>query len=291
MRRAAVALCLLLAPCLAPASARGASYEEALARGDAAWERRAQGHRGGRALSGPVDQAIAAYGEALAARPADLTARSRLLRALYFRGDLVATDRDARRRAFERGRDVAEAGIDRLAARAGGRARLDEMTPAAAARALAGVPQAADIHLWAAVHWGLWGDAFGRLAAARQGVADKVRRYSEVTAALDERFEAAGGHRILGRLHAEAPRVPFVTGWVDREQAVSHLRRAVALAPDEPYNQLFLAEALLAHFPARKAEALAILRRVVAAPPPADRIVEVEKARADARELLERHGG
>ncbi len=291
MRRLA-ALPLLAALLLAPAApARAASFEEALARGDAAWARRAQGHRGGRALPGPVDQAIAAYEEAMAGRPNDLAARSRLLRALYFRGDLVAPDRDARRRAFERGRDVAEAGLDQLAARAGGRKRLDGMTPAAAARALAGVPQAADINLWAAVHWGLWGDAFGRLAAARQGVADKVRRYSEVTAALDERFEAAGSHRILGRLHAEAPRVPFVTGWVDREQAVAHLRRAVALAPDEPYNQLFLAEALLAHFPDRKAEALAILRRVAAVTPPADRVVEVEKAREDARALLKQHGG
>jgi tetratricopeptide (TPR) repeat protein len=291
MRRAAVSLAFLLPLLLVAAAASAATFEEALARGDAAWARRAEGHRGGRALPGPVDQAIAAYEEAVAARPADLAARARLLRALYFRGDLVAPDRDARRRAFERGREVAEAGIDRLAAHAGGRKRLDEMTPAAAAKALAGVPYAPDIHLWAAVHWGLWGDAFGRLAAARQGVADKMQRYSEIVIALDERFEAAGGHRLLGRLHSEAPKIPLVTGWVDRAQAIAHLRRAVALAPDELYNQLFLAEALLDHAPARKAEALAILRRVVATPPPADRIVEVERAREDARALLKENGG
>jgi hypothetical protein len=107
-----------------------------------------------------------------------------------------------------------------------------------------------------------------------------------VVLALDERFEAAGGHRVLGRLHALAPRVPLVTGWVSRDQALEHLRRAVALAPEEPYNQLFLAEAILEHFPARKAEAEAILKRLVAAPAPAERVVEFEKVRDDARALL-----
>lgn len=289
MHRTLAALPLAVVLLAASAEAAAATFEEALARGDDAWERRADGHRGGRALAGPAAQAVAAYQEAVAARPADVAARARLLRALHFQGEHVAPDRDARRRAFERGRTVAEAGLDLLAARTGGRERLDRMTPAAAARALAGAPGAADLHLWAAVHWGLWGDAFGRLAAARQGVADKVRRYSEVVVALDERHEAGGGHRVLGRLHALAPKVPLVTGWVDRGQAVAHLRRAVEIAPDEPYNQLFLAEALLEHAPERTAEAVAILRRLAAAAPPPGRVVEVEKVRDDARALLREH--
>ena len=114
---------------------------------------------------------------------------------------------------------------------------------------MAGVPEAKPLYLWAAVHWGLWGDVFGRLAAARQGVGDKVKRYSEILIALDERYEDAAGHRILGRLHTLAPKVPFVTGWVDRDKAVSELRRAVALGPDNLDNHLFLAEALFEYQP------------------------------------------
>ena len=60
--------------------------------------------------------------------------------------------------------------------------------------------------------------------------------YSETLIALDERYEDAGGHRILGRLHTLAPKVPFVTGWVDHGKAVSELRRAVALGPDNLDN-------------------------------------------------------
>ena len=82
------------------------------------------------------------------------------------------------------------------------------------------------------------------MAAARQGVGDRVKRYSEILIALDERYEDAGGHRVLGRLHTLAPKVPFITGWVDRGKAVSELRRAVALGPDNFDNHVFLAEAL-----------------------------------------------
>ncbi|HEX5760899.1 MAG TPA: hypothetical protein VF121_17060 [Thermoanaerobaculia bacterium] len=286
MRTAAATLALLLA-----GAAHAAPFEELLAKGDAAWARRAEGHRGSRAQPAAVEQAVAAYEQAVAARPGDVAARSRLLQALHFLGEHAAADRDARRRAFERGRAVAEEGLDRLAVPRGGRARLDGMTPTAAAKALAGAAGAADLHLWAAVHWGLWGDAFGRLAAARQGVGEKVRRHGEIVLALDERHEAAGGHRILGRLHTLAPKVPLVTGWVDRDQAISHLRRAVALVPAEPYNQLFLAEALLEHQPAKRPEALAILRRLAQSAPPPARVVEIEKVREDARALLAEHGG
>jgi len=70
-------------------------------------------------------------------------------------------------------------------------------------------PRGAALFLWAAARLGIWGDAFERLAAARQGVGDKVRNYSESLNALDERYEDAAGHRVLGRLHTLAPLVLF----------------------------------------------------------------------------------
>jgi hypothetical protein len=188
---------------------------------------------------------------------------------------------------------VAEAGIDRLARRLPGdagtsRARLDRLSPAATARALAGVPQAKSIYLWGAVDWGLWGDAFGKLAAARQGVGDRLRHYGEVVIAIDERFENAGGHRLIGRLNDLAPKVPFVTGWVDRDKSISELERAVALGPGDPTNDLYLAEAILDHRPAARPQAMAILRSLAARQPSAERVVEEAKVLEEARALLAR---
>jgi tetratricopeptide (TPR) repeat protein len=283
---------LLLLAALLLAGGPGAAQE--VSAGDAAWARRAEGHQGPRAAAGPTapaNEAVAAYERAVRAAPNNLEAQWKLLRALHFQGEHVSRTKEERQAVFDRGRNVAEKAIDLLARRVGGRAKLDALSPQQAAKALAGEADAAPVFLYAAVHWGLWGDSFGRLAAARQGVGDKVRRYSEIVIALDERFETAGGHRVLGRLHTLAPKVPLVTGWVDRGKAVAELRRAVALAPDDPYNQLFLAEALLEHQPDKAAEARTILRRLVARPPAPARVVEEEKAIADAKALLARHPG
>jgi len=158
------------------------------------------------------------------------------------------------------------------------------------ARALAAVPQAKSIYLWGAVDWGLWGDAFGRMAAARQGVGDRLRRYGEVVLAIDERYENAGGHRLLGRLHDLAPKIPFFTGWIDRDRSISELERAVALGPADPTNELYLAEAILDHRPAAKPRAVAILRRVALRQPSPERVVEESKVIDEARALLARQG-
>jgi tetratricopeptide (TPR) repeat protein len=288
MRRSLLLSVLLLLP-LPPALA---AQTDLVAAGDAAWARRAEGHQGGKALAGPVDEAVAAYERAVKEQPERLEGSWKLLRALHFKGEFTTDSQDARQKAFARGKEVAEAAIDRLAKRtAGSRQKLDDLSPAQAAKAVAGVPEAKPLFLWAAVHWGLWGDVFGRLAAARQGVGDRVKRYSETLVALDERYEDAAGHRILGRLHTLAPKVPFVTGWVDRGKAVSELRRAVALGPDNFDNPVFLAEALFEHQPDKAAQARDILRRLLARKPSPEWVVEQEKSLANARALLARHPG
>ena len=281
-------LCLFLSTLSSPTLD---AQTDAVATGDAAWARRAEGHQGDRALPGPINEAVAAYERAVKEQPDRLEGSWKLLRALHYKGEFAIADREGKQQAFARGKEVAAAGLDRLARRAGGREKLDALTPVQAAKAVSGVPEARPLFLWAAVHWGLWGDVFGRMAAARQGVGDRVRRYSEILNALDERYEDAAGHRILGRLHTLAPKVPFFTGWVDRGKAVAELRRAVAIGPDNLDNHLFLAEALLEHQPARSAEAREILRRLLARQPVPELVVEQERTLVNARALLAKHPG
>ena len=270
------------------------AQQDPIALGDAAWARRAEGHQGDRAQPGPVNEAVAAYERAVKEQPERLEGSWKLLRALHYKGEFAAPGKEGKQegkqQAFARGKEVAEAALDRLAKKtAGSREKLDALTPAQAAKAVSAVPEAKPLYLWAAVHWGLWGDVFGRMAAARQGVGDKVRRYSETLVALDERYEDAAGHRVLGRLHTLAPKVPFVTGWVDRDKAVAELRRAVALGPDNWDNHLFLAEALLEYHPAKAAEGREILRRLLARRPGSELAVEQERTLANARALLAKH--
>src|SRR5262249_28741446 len=185
--------------------------DDPLAAGDAAWERRAEGHHGGQAAAGPIDAALQAYEQAMKAHPEEIEGYWKLLRAIHFKGEYVAKTPAEKQAACGRGREVAEAALDRLAKPLGGRAKLDKLSPQETAQALKAVPHAVDVYLWGGADWGLWGDAFGKLAAARQGVADRVRHYGEDAVAMDARYAEAGGHRLPGRLHTLAPKIPFFT--------------------------------------------------------------------------------
>jgi tetratricopeptide (TPR) repeat protein len=277
-----------------------AEAQDWMAQGDAAWARRAEGAKLGlsasaaasqsRAASGPIDQALAAYEKAIQAEPARLEGYWKLLRAIHFKGEFVATSTAAKQETFGRGREVSDKALALLAKKVGGMEKLEKLEAKALAKALASVPEAPHVYLWAAVDWGLWGDAFGKIAAARQGVGDRLRRYGEVVLAFDERFEEGGAHRMLGRLHTLAPKIPLVTGWVDRKLAVFHLRRSIQIAPRNPYNQLYLAEALLEFEPAAKNEAIAILKRLATQTPSVDQSVEDAAPIAVAKTTLSKLG-
>lgn len=261
-----------------------------LARGDAAWERRHEGAEGRRAAPAPIGEAVAAYEEALARDPRRLEAYWKLLRALYFQGDFTAHDATAKKEVFGRGREISEQALELLAERVGGRRQLDAMSPEAMREEFP-EPEVARIYFWAAANWGLWGQTFGKMAAARQGVAGRVRDYARIVIALDPVYESGGGYRIHARLHTEAPKIPFVTGWIDRDVAWADIGRAFELAPEHPYNRLYYADALLRFDKSRKGEALAMLRELAALKPRPDNAVEDAAAAEDARRLLAEHGG
>ena len=252
-----------------------------LARAEGAWARRADGHEGPRARAEPVDEAIALYERALAVEPENLTAHWGLLRALYFRGEFVAGSPEERLAAHARGKDVAEAAFALIP-----EWPEDRDGVATAAPLLADRPDGAEVVFWGALAWGAWGDSIDMLTAVRAGVGGKVRMLTELAVAVDPNYADAGGHRILGRLHAVAPKVPFFTGWVDRKLAVEQLRRAVEVAPDNPDNLLFLAEALLEHTDDAEREARRLLEEAVAVAPRPGAEVEHARTRMQIEERL-----
>jgi tetratricopeptide (TPR) repeat protein len=265
------------------------SHTGELARGDAAWADRARGEREGRARSGPILAAVDHYRSALDAHPEDLEARWKLLRALHFAADFADPEAGERRALLQRAVEVSETGLDRLAERLGSERRLEERDPSRAPELLAaaGVSRSdvARLYFWSAIDWGAWSRSVGLLDAVRQGVANRLHRYTLLALALEPGYEDGGAFRLLGRLHAELPRVPFFSGWVDREQALPLIERAYALAPEHPGNRLLLALTLLDLAPERREEALALLAQVKDLSPRPSMRVEDLVVRAEAREL------
>lgn len=256
----ALTLLTLALPAASPA-------EQALAAGDAHYARRAEGARGGTASPAEIDAAIFDYRRALAADPAAYEARVRLLRAFFFRGGFCGLAGRDQVRVFEEAKKLAEETVARLdvdASRVRGHVRLE------AARSIA---PAAEIYLWAAIAWGQW-SMDHKVAAAWQGAAARIRDMGSAALEIDPGAEQAGAQLLLGRLHAEAPRIPLLTMWISRDRALTHLRAGLALAPDNRACQYFLADALLQLAPAAREEALALLRRCATLPARPDFAVE-----------------
>jgi tetratricopeptide (TPR) repeat protein len=140
-----------------------------------------------------------------------------------------------------------------------------------------------EVYLWTAVSWGQW-VVFHKLAVAFEGALTKIRLMAETAAGIDPALDQAGALVILGRLHSEAPRIPLLTGWVSRRSGIAYLRRALAIAPENPACLYFLADALLESDPNGHDEAQALLERCAELLPRADSPVEdlhyVQMARA-----------
>jgi tetratricopeptide (TPR) repeat protein len=287
VRIGATAFCALL---VLVASARPA-LPDGIARGDAAFLRRAKGGRDGRAAPEPIGEAIRAYQEAVATEPRDLEARWKLLRALHFEGDFAMQERDAKRRVFDRARTLSEEATALLAERVGGGEQLHELsTDALQERFAEGTEPPHDVaafYFWSAINWAAWSQVSGLLSAVRRGVAGRLRDYTLVVLVLEPDYEEGGADRMMAALHARLPRVPFLSGWVDRSQALPHVERALTIAPEHPGNHLLFALTLLDLYPERRAEALAALEEVSALGPRPETEVEDLAVRREARERLE----
>jgi len=261
-----------------------------LGRGDEAWTARAVGATDGRPLPGPIQDSIRAYEDALAQRPESLSARWKLLRSLHFAGRFLSGDADEQRSRYERAARIAAQGQDQLAASVGRGEPLDalpsETLRARLAEADVAPIEVARLYFWSAINWGSWSRTVGLLDAVQQGVANRLHRYAEVTLALEPDYEGGGAYRLLGRLHAKLPRVPFLSGWVDRELALPLVERGLAIAPDHPGNRLLLALTLIELAPERRVEALGLLEAVDALTPRPTMRIEDLAIRDEAREQL-----
>jgi len=263
-----------------------------LADGDAQWAMRAEGHQSGRAKAGPIEAAISAYQKAVAQDPNDLETRWKLLRALRFKGAYVAATNDDKKQVYSQGKKAGEealALVDRRLTQKGLKS-FTKATEKQVADVARDIPGAGEIFLWDAINWGEWALAYGKLAAVREGAADRIRREATIAMLVDPKLEGGSPARVLGRLHDQTPRVPFITGWASSKEAVKFLNESLKVDPANKITKVFLAEAMVSKDSDTKPQAVQILKEVTTAPN--DPAFEVEQAAAtdDAHTLLRKWG-
>ena len=272
-------------PAPTPSPADTPDLAALLLEADARFARRSQGAIDDVADKLEVDAAIALYRRALALAPRDVEILGRLMRALHFRGAYTGAGPEEKKAIFEEGRKMGQDAVDRLEAQAKATRGLSRIE---ALRLVKGTPA---LYLWTAGHWGEWALVRGKFAAARSGIAGKLRDLSQTVIDLDPTFEDAAGYRLLGRLHSEAPKIPFITGWVSRDKALQYLRRAHETGPRHPVTWYFLAEAILDHQPEKRGEALSLLERCANTPPRPDTLLEDARYASLARKQLDQLRG
>lgn len=255
---------------------------------DAAWAARAEGHIDGRPQSARIDVAIAAYEAARTRDSQDLEARWKLVRALWFASEYATRDATARRKLLDRARTESDDALRIVADRVGGGAVLERTRPEDVRGRLRpdDVADAARVYFWSAIATGSWSRAAGLLSAVRDGVANQLHDHASRSVALDPSVDDGGALRLLSRLHAELPRVPLLSGWVDRSQAIPIAERAYATFPGHPGNAYVLGMALLDLGPNRRAEGLRLVERTANLTPRPDELIEDLSVRREARERL-----
>jgi tetratricopeptide (TPR) repeat protein len=261
--------------------------ETAEERGDRHYRDRAAGFLdSGKLDPDEIAAAIEAYEEALERAPDSLALHFKLMDALYFQGFYVVAEKRGQRPIFDRLLELSERGLELTAAKTGKAAEIDSLAPEKQAEILAQVPEAAEAHFWSAAAWGLWGMSHSPWSALRAGVIDEVQEHAAMVVRLDDHCHDAGGLRILGRLYTKTPKVPLITGWIDRQEGLSLLRRALAISRRDPRTLFFLAEAILDYEKQSRDEAIDLLRELAGRSPDPAELYEETQVLQEARELL-----
>lgn len=140
---------------------------------------------------------------------------------------------------------------------------------------------------WAEGHYWLGLNLCGlaEIGGARRGLklVPQIIEKMEQSLQVNPSYEQAGAHRVLGRIYYACPAWPLSVGNI--HESLQHLSSAVALAPDNSTNHLFLAETLLKL--GKKEEARRELEQVLTAKSHAHCPHNLEEDRQEARRLLQ----
>lgn len=248
---------LVVALAVAPATP---APEAVLGAAEELYARRAEGSAGPDCAPGNIDAALDAYRQAIVLDPDSLAARRGFLRAVFFRVGFCKVDEPGSMSPlFDEAKRLGDETVKRLEAGRSG-SRQEKLTAA-----LRADPLAAEVFLWTAAAWGQWA-VHHKIAAAWQGTAGKMRDLVEVVNVVAPETLDGGGYLILGRLHTEAPKIPFLTGWVSKQKGIAAMREGLAFLPHGKNHLFFLGAALVEHDPKAREEGLALLRRCAREP-------------------------
>ncbi len=214
--------------------------QDLMEKADEYWDKRGENFDASKLLadSANINQAISLYKEIIkqSTGAEKEEATWKLIRAYYFKGKYCTSDKDMKKKIYDLGKNLGESALKEF-------------------------PNSAGINLFTAIVWGVWGEEYGILAAARKGVAGKIKDLCEKAIKIDPNFDEAGAYRVLGRVYFKAPKIWPILRWPSKEKAVEILEKAYKQAPDNLTTKQFLAEALYSQ--GEKKRAIALMKEIL----------------------------
>ncbi len=226
--------------------AYGICSQNELEKGIALYNQRLEGSVKSSARPEPITNAISHFQYALKNAATETDAALYLLKSYYFRGKYVHKDKEKQKFDFSKGKALGEKYIKKY-------------------------PDSAPFQFWYLVNLGSWSEVYGIITAAREGVADLMKKHSKIIISLDPEYENGGGYFMLGAVHFKSPYIPFFLSWPDNNDAIKYLTKALNIGEAIPNQKVYLAQAL--YKDGQKKRAIEILKDVASMTPSTSEIV------------------
>ena len=223
------------------------------------YDLRSKGAVGLQANPSYVDSAISNFSVAKNIKPYELEASIYLLKCYYFKGKFVFDNQDEKKHIFNKGKELGEALITSY-------------------------PESPGAYYWYLVNLGSWSEEYGIIAAAREGAADIMFKYSNKIIELDQNYADGGGYFLLGAAHFKAPYIPFILSWPNNKEAIKYLKKATQTGDETASQTVYLAEAYFKK--GEKERAINLLQTLLKKKKSPDRLIDDLEQHQIAENLL-----
>ena len=206
-----------------------------------------------------IDSAISSFSTAKNIKPYELEASIYLLKCFYFKGKYVFDNQDEKKHIFNKGKELGEALITSY-------------------------PESPGAYYWYLVKLDSWSEEYGIIAAAKEGAADIMFKYSNKIIELDKNYADGGGYFLLGAAHFKAPYIPFILSWPNNKEAIKYLKKATETGEETASQTVYLAQAFLKN--KDKDRAINLLNNLLKKEKSPDRLIDDLEQHQKAKNLL-----
>ena len=187
-----------------------------------------------------ITKAISFFESCLNDQKTEKLASLYLLKSYYFKAKFTESDKDKKKEILKKGKSLGQDLIER---------NLESV----------------DYIYWYLVNLGSWAEVYGVLSAAREGVADKMRTYSNKIIDMDPNYEDGAGYFMLGAVHYKSPYIPFLLSWPSNSDAIKWLELAYNTGESKIAQAVYLAMAYKKD--GQKIKAVELLDKVMSSSP------------------------